>query len=146
MNKHLSNLQKVADDVFDSGEKGRKFKRFLEERANDIRSAPEIVKTAYWCDKCKSDVEGSGFKQIRMPNDSVWFAFYKGFCPKGHTLIRYITDTLTDPYFWKSEVVKRQRSEFEDLLLTPENPRFKEVYPQQWAELQLRKQGVILDT
>jgi hypothetical protein len=54
--------------------------------------------------------------------------------------MRYITDKGHDPYYGRSEMMRKQRAQLADALLTPDNPRFALVYPQKWRELQAMKE------
>ncbi len=108
---------------------------FLHARIREIRSAPAFVETDFWCDACKRDVETTGYKQVRFPPVGVYFAYYAGLCPKGHQVIRRITDILDDPFFIHSERVKRQQAQFSDEMLQPWQPRFRQVFPKQYAAL-----------
>lgn len=71
----------------------------------------------------------------------MWFAFYEAQCPEGHTSVRYITDKLTDPYFINSPFVRAQQVEFEDAMLSPDNPRFKVLYPEAYDKIKLGEIG-----
>jgi hypothetical protein len=62
-------------------------------------------------------------------------AWYTGYCPNGHRMIRRITDKDSDPYYFMSDILKRQRYDLRDMLLTPDDPRFKELYPEQYKQL-----------
>lgn len=140
MREDLRRLKKIVTDNLGQRAQERRNHAYLYARSELIKSAPARVKNmAWWCDQCRQDCDGPGFKEIRWPVGDLWFAFYRGFCPKGHMLVRRITDKMTDPYFFKSRVIQREQAEHADEMLTPNDPRFREVYPEQWADLQGRK-------
>ncbi len=112
----------------------RKNQPFLD-RVRAIMDAPRYARVDFWCDICKRDCSGVGYKQICTIRERVPTAWYVGFCQKGHRLIRRITDKGSDPYYSQSLFLMRQRSEMEIDLLTPDDPRFKIFYPKQWAEM-----------
>jgi len=109
--------------------------RPLRERAEVIFSAPRVIITDFWCQKCKRDCSGVGFRRVCTSRKLLPTAWLEGICPKGHIIMRYITDKEEDPYYNLSLMVQEQRYKMADDLLTPNDPRFKEVYPKQWAEL-----------
>ena len=113
--------------------------RPIKEQIDAIIEAPRFSTIDFWCNKCKKDCSGTAYRQIRTLPHRLPIAWYMGFCPKGHKLIRRITDKLCDPYYFQSIMIKRQRMEYADLLLTPDNPKFKEIYPEQYKEL-MKKQ------
>lgn len=103
-----------------------------------IKEAYEETHMDFWCEKCKKDFSTTGRKQVRYA--SRWpVAYYVGLCPKGHSTMRYITDKGHDAYYGRSEMMRRQRVELADAMLTPDNPRFALVYPQKYRELQALK-------
>lgn len=106
------------------------------DRVTAIFEAPRYVVTDFWCPVCKKDCVGTGYRQVCTVRDRLPTAWFTGFCPVGHRLVRRITDKDTDPYYNFSLMVQRQRWEHRDDLLTPNDPRFKEVYPEKWKELQ----------
>lgn len=127
----------------DSRERFYALQKWLMERRNDINSAPKYVTTDFWCDKCQCDFTTTGHKEIRTPKVSVWFAYYVGICPCGAHCLRYITDMLKDPYWYKSKVIKIQQGLYADDMLQPFQPRFKVVYPEQYRKLYSQAQGLM---
>ena len=112
----------------------RKMRPF-KERIEAIMHAPRFTITDFWCDQCRKDVTGTGFKQVCAFREKLPTAWYTSFCPKGHRITRRITDKDTDPYYTRSLLVQRQRYDLRDLLLTPDDPRFKVLYPEAYAKL-----------
>lgn len=137
------NLIKRVEKTQEERTRREKFKAYLEERANEINAAPFKEALDFWCDVCAKDWEGVGFKEVRVPQNSLWYAFYRGWCPEGHQCVRRITDKLLDPYFYWSYKVSIMRAQYADDMVTPDDPRFKELYPQQYTELVLKRQGII---
>lgn len=113
-------------------------------RRDDILQAPMFIKSDFWCDRCKRDFDATGHKEVRVPPKGVWFGYYVGICPEGHHALRYITDKLLDPFFYKSVRVKVQQGKYADEMLQPWQPRFRQLYPQQYAKLYLNQQGVAI--
>lgn len=64
------------------------------------------------------------------------YAYYEGMCPAKHLARRHITDKHLDPYYHLSAMIRKQRHDMRDDLLTPADPRFRIVYPRQWAQLE----------
>lgn len=105
-----------------------------------IREAAEYTRTGFFCVTCDKDFDSDGWKQVRY--SGVWpVAWYAGMCPSGHVAMRRITDKLTDPYYYQSKMIQRQRHEMADDLLTPDDPRFKIVYPEKWREMVANKEN-----
>ncbi len=115
---------------------------WLHRRIKEISEAPMRIDGAFWCDYCELDFEGTGFKEVRRPPVGVFFAYYVAFCPCGQKAMRYITDKLTDPYYYKSKAVKMQQAQHPDDMLQPWEPRFRLVYPKQYEKLYQQLQGV----
>lgn len=137
---NLANKLKVKADA---RERFYALQKWLFERRDDILAAPMYVQTQFWCDYCEKDFNTTGHKEVRTPsNGTVWFAYYVGICPCGRHGLRYITDRLLDPYFYKSDVVRVQQGQYADEMLQPTQPRFRQLYPQQYAKLYLQEQGV----
>jgi len=111
------------------------------DRVEVIMSAPRVITTDFWCNKCRRDCTGLGHRQVSLVQDNWPYAWFVGLCPEGHKLIRRITDKDSDPYYMLSRLVQRQRAEYADATLTPDDPRFKEIYPRQWEELMKPKDG-----
>lgn len=107
----------------------------LKDHLKTIQEAGEIARIGFFCRECDQDFDADGYKQVRY--SGTWpVAWYAGRCPKGHPSIRYITDKHRDPYFYLSKMLARQRHEMADDMLTPDNPRFKIVYPEKWRKME----------
>jgi hypothetical protein len=50
-------------------------------------------------------------------------------------MIRRITDKSSDPYYVMSPFLQRQRYDLIDAFITPDDPRFKVLYPDKYAKL-----------
>ena len=105
------------------------------ERISAIYEAPRFVVTDFFCPVCKKDCVGTGYRQVATIRERAPTAWYIGFCPNNHKMIRRITDKETDPYYDLSPLIARQRWEMRDMLLTPDDPRFKELYPDAYKKL-----------
>lgn len=115
--------------------------RPFKDRAEVIFSAPRRTVTDFWCKTCGKDCTGTGFRQVSTIRDRLPTAWFVGYCPIGHKVIRRISDKDTDPYYDLSFMIKRMRYDLRDALLTPDNPRFKLLYPKQWEALYGEKKG-----
>lgn len=116
-------------------EERRKILEPFVDRVNEIRQAPRVTKSDFWCTTCKKDFSGIAFKQVSSIRSMLPTAWFVGKCPEGHRAIRRITDRLTDPYYDLSLMVRRQRAEMADAFLDPSDPRFKELYPEAYKRL-----------
>lgn len=130
----LIKLGEIAQDTFKNLQLERLYKK-LSERAQEIKDAPEYQQMDFYCDECEKDFGGVGHKEIRLPKGSVFFAFYRTFCPDGHIATRRITDKIADPYFFNSPFIHAQQKQFEDAMIGPDNPRFKFLYPEAHKKL-----------
>lgn len=141
MNEKLKTLKGIAERNLEQRHRDHKIAMLLGERYNEIKNASWIIaRMNYFCEVCRKDCEGNGFKEIRWRSNDLWFAFYRGFCPNGHAVIRRITDKLDDPYYFHSRFVQREQAEHADDFVTPHDPRFKHLYPMQWRSLQARSE------
>lgn len=139
--ENLANKLKVKQDA---RERFMVLQKWLYERRDEILAAPPYIKTDFYCDHCKRDFSGIGNKEVRVPSQGVWFAYYVSICPCKKHAIRYITDKLLDPYWYKSKVIKIQQGQYADEMLQPWQPRFKQIYPEQYRKLYLQEQGIAL--
>ena len=98
-----------------------------QERMSLILSSPDTKMIEFWCDECKKDLTALGHKSIILSFVEP-FAKYDGKCPKGHRVYRYITDKTEDPYWRKSENVKRDRRRHAKDLLQPGDYGFQTLY------------------
>jgi hypothetical protein len=135
----MQNPLKKLIDRYDQRRRDRAAKEALEKPFKDrmevIFSAPRFTKTDFWCKVCQKDCSGTGYRQVQTHRERYPTAWFVGYCPVGHKVIRRITDKNTDPYYDLSFMVKRMRYDMRDDLLTPEDPRFKVLYPKKWEEL-----------
>lgn len=138
MNDDVKKLTHIAKDTLKNKEIDR-LRLKLSERAQEIKDAQPTQRMDFFCSECERDFGGIGHKEVRWPKGSVWFAFYRGRCPEGHLTIRYITDKLKDPYFYKSPFVRKQQSVYADAMIGPDNPRFKVLYPEAYERIQQQK-------
>ena len=85
----------------------------------------------FYCDK-HGDFSSNYF--VRENRFGKWFVAK---CPKcGSECVRYSTDKHLDPYFKKSEKMKREREKYRDDLVQPGDSRFKSLYPEQWDKME----------
>lgn len=104
------------------------------ERLKEIREAFNVTQLDFYCKACAKDFTTTAYKHVRETN--YWpIAYYVGLCPKRHRCLRYITEKYKDPYYWTSKLLQRQRVDLADAMLTPDHPRFKLVYPEQYKKI-----------
>ena len=96
-------------------------------RQQTITKAPDIKLVEFYCNKCRKDFEGVGFKDT-FEVDGVPCGRYMGKCKKKHKVIRFITDTQADPYFLESKKVWAERKENEVDLIQKSDVRYKKIY------------------
>lgn len=107
------------------------------DRERAIKEASDVVPNLeFWCDSCRKDFIGYGYKQERkMPYPTAraeTIGFWYGYCPQLHRAIRRITDKNGDPYYRKSQLVLRQAQDFGDDIMSVRDPRFALRYPKEY--------------
>lgn len=120
------------------------------ERWKLVNESPERQRMDFWCRTCLKDFSAMGYKTLHSVYDvdrnisvvkepvSAW---YDAQCPKGHLMRRNLTDPQNDRYFELSLKVRQDRELYADAMLTPNDDRFKHVYPEQWKELEAKRQA-----
>lgn len=139
----MDRIERLKRRVDASREERERYARLNEEkrdREKMIRDAFPRTRMGFWCEKCAQDFEGVAYKEVSQVFVDPPCAWYVGFCPKNHKAIRRITDKAGDPYYRQSALIRRQRIELADAMLTPDNPRFRVVYPAQWRKLEEERQ------
>jgi hypothetical protein len=136
--KKERNLNKLIAH-YDALQAERARRKAIEEpfnaRIREIKDAPRVTKYDFWCTECGQDFVGLAWKQVSGVRQELPCAWYVGKCPKGHKAIRKITDKNTDHYYDLSRMVAKQRYDMQDAFLTPDDPRFRILYPKQYEEL-----------
>lgn len=97
----------------------------------ELALAPRYEVNAYWCTMCLRDYDATG-KLLIEGHGRNQSGVYVSECPDGHKNYRYVTDKTNDPYFTRSRRVQADRSRYADDFLNPHDPRFKQLYPEQW--------------
>ena len=142
MSKKKNLIQRLKDR-YDDAEASRllqeELARPFNERMEAIFTAPRYCTTDFWCNICKRDCSGTGYRQVCTVRHTLPTAWFVGYCPLGHKMLRRITDKDTDPFYDFSEMIQRQRYELQDAFLTPDDPRFRVLYPKQYKELIKKK-------
>lgn len=134
-------LRKRIDARREERERLASYQKELRDRQRVIREAYEYTPMGFWCDECRKDFEAMGYKQIAAHNREWPRAYYVGICPKGHRAIRRITDKEGDGYYYKSELIRRQRIDLADAMLQPHDPRFRSVYPEAWKKIEAEREA-----
>lgn len=128
MDPKLAKLKKVIDNNREERTRYQRMHEALQDRTREILNAKQVLQMSFWCTDCEADVSTKGTKVIRQHHGKLPIAWWVGFCPVRHKLIRRITDKVNDPYYMKSYVVRRDRSRHKDDLLTPDQARFWMLY------------------
>jgi hypothetical protein len=122
----IRKLAEVVERTQEELDAEEEHQKRIGERVKEITAAPFRQRLPFWCGKCRRDLEAIGTKNIieyALP-----IAFYRAACPKGHRIIRHITERLSDPYFHESAFVRRMAREMERDLIQPGDPRFRRIY------------------
>ncbi len=100
------------------------------EREEIIADAHKKSVMDFWCDECKEDFKGAAILQIEVDwtNPRQRIAFYRMKCFAGHWCIRYITDRMRDPFFFKSRMMRRLQGEHYDDTLQEFQSGFNMLY------------------
>ncbi len=141
MNPYEDRLRKRVDANRASRQRDLERTQAYRDRMREIADAYPRVLTQFWCDTCSLDVEGMGVKQVRGPQGRLPWAWYEGRCAKNHVVLRRITEKQGDPYYVRSEKLKRERIDMADAMLQPHEPRFRLVYPDQWKAIQAQSEA-----
>ena len=88
---------------------------------------------SFFCKKCKLDQDRN---PLRINEHA-----YAAKCQKCRgQLLRYINDKHLDPYYRESLKLQRQRSEMANDLVQYGDPRFKNLYRDQWDKFEQQKE------
>lgn len=148
----MSRAEKLLQRIRNNREGRARDKKRDEERGArraTVNAAYDRTMMGFWCDECEKDFETVGEKHIahglnlntgKSYECTPLRAFYLGRCPQGHVARRFITDKHDDPYYYKSEMLRRQRVDLADAMLQPHDPRFRHVYPAQWKKIQAEQE------
>lgn len=135
-------LKKRVEDRREARARDMEAERHRTERLKIINAAYDHTPMQFWCDECRKDYDTTGHKVVQAANKyHEDRAYYVGICPVGHRNIRRITDKLGDPYYYKSEMIRRQRIDLADAMLQPHDPRFRQVYPAQWRKMEEEREA-----
>lgn len=136
-----SNLQQRIDERRAYREREKNRTQWTRDRFTAIAEAAQYAMTGFWCDECSRDVVAHACKIEQRMNTDEPRAFYAAACPKGHRVIRRITDKHNDPYYHKSLIMRRERAERADDMLQPHDPRFRIVYPEVWKKMEAEREA-----
>lgn len=94
-------------------------RKALEERMRDIKAAEDKITKAFWCQDCKEDFFAESIKEVEVDWSCPmqYIAFYKTKHWCGKWTIRHITDPLKDSYFYRSQMVARDRGKHHNDLI-----------------------------
>ena len=148
----MDKVQKLSQRVKQRQDWHRDDKRQRElrlARQKLVDDAPEVKREHFWCEKCEKDYEALAHKRVatgfNLDTGHSYVvepirAWYQTECECGDTNIRRITDKFSDPYLWQSEQLKRDRIKYKDAFLSPSDPRFQMLYPEQWREYEAERE------
>lgn len=140
----MNKLEKLKGRVKDRAAERQRLKDMTQDERDRIRAitdAPNRQMFDFWCADCTADFKAPAWKDTRHTSYGQRLAWYTGFCPKGHKAIRHITDKHLDPYYNLSDIIRHQRQEYADALLTPADPRFRKLYPAQWRRMEAEREA-----
>ena len=94
------------------------------------------ITVSFWCDKCRIDFDNDAI--LRNNGLAKWFETK---CPKcRERSIRYADNPKEDPYYQKSEKIKRQLYQFSKDLIQPNDPKYQMYYKKQYDEMEKNKE------
>ncbi len=139
----ISHLKGTLKDKHDEIDARNRAEQDTKDRIRVIRESPRIKDEDFWCRPCGRDFTARAYRHINWAFNvdlgvaeapKQWRAWYEAECPKGHMAVRRITDKANDPYYALSEMQRRNARIHADDFMTPEDPRFRVKYPQQYAK------------
>ncbi len=148
----IDSLKKRVDENRDWRSRSKAEEERINARRILVDAEPNEQDMDFYCETCEVHESCKGKKvivygieldsQMNVIGDyeaQPLRASFVAHCKRGHPVRRFITDKEQDPYF-QSPIVRRLQILMEDDLLQPDHPRFKQVYPKQWAELEKQKE------
>lgn len=115
--------------------------KWYQERLRLVSESPRRMPQEMWCVQCQRDFTCVDALKMVTTQRGVPCAYYEGQCPQKHRAIRYLTDKHLDPYYHLSAMLRHQRHQMRDDILTPADPRFRIVYPKQWAKIEEEREA-----
>lgn len=103
-------------------------------RVKMVRESGERMTIDFWCDRCKKDFTGMGYKREGWVHDYPT-AWYVTKCVCGKSCMRRITDKSKDMYYYKSFKIRFQRVRDYNDMLTPADDLFKIIYPHEFRKI-----------
>ncbi len=122
---HIEMLREAQEKRFQDRNTQRLREEYRNERALIISKAPLVEVKAFWCDTCKKDFVNIAYKHLDNWSESAW---YKSKHKCGKWVMRFITDSFKDPYWFKSRKVRRDQSEHILDLIQPGETGFHLLY------------------
>lgn len=114
----VDKLTKRVENLYEQKEIQERLDEQQKARLKEIKAAQDITKTDFWCGHHRRDFTALAYK-VAYRSFGDWCAYYEAFtngfpkemvaCCKG--LRRYITDKNSDPYYFESEMIVKQRKE-----------------------------------
>jgi len=93
-----------------------------------VENTPDIVDTYdFWCDECEKDFSSRAYKTVhRLYGDAI--VSYRARCECGNECQRLVSHRDHDPYYARSEKVRRSRGEFSQDMLQPDQYGFNTLW------------------
>lgn len=137
----MAEYQALRDRVIRRGEERDRIKARNEVEHDymlAISQAKDTQITGFWCKYCGKDFEGVGDK--RIGGAGMWpTAWYVARCLCGRHAMRRITDKSKDQYYYWSKMIRTQRAQMGNDLLTPDDPLFEVIYAKQYREMEKKR-------
>jgi hypothetical protein len=142
MDKQIQQLTEVMQRKYAEMERQQKEDEQRYDRETFIAKQPAMIETQFYCPE-HGDFSAIGVKVVFKDDKGQFCAYYQA---KGGALFftgrwgqackakRYITDKLLDPYYTTSEAIIKYQRQHADDFLQPNDPRFKLLYGDPFAE------------
>lgn len=97
-----------------------------------MSSLPRFTTVSFWCERCRKDFDATAIRQESFRhNEQYWCAF----CKKcNNKCVRYITRQSDDPYYLKSEKLRRMRQQYSKDILQPGQTGYNTIYGDPFKE------------
>lgn len=83
------------------------------------------MRTSFWCNQDRRDFDGEAEEYTARDGAK----YLRGYCPKGHRVVRYVTNRKQDPYYHESTKVREEALKYWKDTLQPGDTGFDTYYP-----------------
>lgn len=138
--KEFRRLKKRTEDHQKLLDQERERKKPMPNARMEEDTPDRLKRFDFWCSVCQEDFEASCHKtRHRLGGD--WIAVWRARCPWCEEgCLRHITHKDEDPYYRRSDKVRRQRNQYAAEMLQAEDFGFKTHYGQPYPEFIKRMQ------